>query len=232
MQKTFFLLGDLTSKDKKNIDFFKKNIQKAFNEIEGKVNLILSPKDRINFIHPIIVGDLKRAEKRGKFKVKRFIKDKRKKEKLINKRLNEKIINKIFNFSGYLPNDYSLYDSENIIYMNKHRIKIHIAPLTQEMLYLDWRSKLLLQNSNLIYDEKLLKNYMELRKEKINVYNNAFLSFINSVQGNKVVFIDLFNNEIIKDHEGEKKIFSNSDNLIFEDLIYQEVLSRNQKLYK
>jgi len=218
MQKTFFLLGDLTSKDKKNIDFFKKNIQKAFNEIEGKVNLILSPKDRINFIHPIIVGDLKRAEKRGKFKVKRFIKDKRKKEKLINKRLNEKIINKIFNFSGYLPNDYSLYDSENIIYMN--------------MLYLDWRSKLLLQNSNLIYDEKLLKNYMELRKEKINVYNNAFLSFINSVQGNKVVFIDLFNNEIIKDHEGEKKIFSNSDNLIFEDLIYQEVLSRNQKLYK
>jgi hypothetical protein len=232
MQNTIFLLGDLTSKDKKNVDFFKKNIQKAFHLMDGNINLILSPRERINFIHPLIIGDLKRAEKRGKFKVKRFIKDKRKKEKLINKRLNEKLINKMFNFSGYLPNDYSLYDSENIIYMNKHRVKIHIAPLTQEMLYLDWRSKLLMGNSNLIYNEKLLGDYMNLRKEKIEVYNNAFLSFINSVKGNKIIFLDIFNKDITEIYQGEKQIISNCDNLIFEDLIYQELIYKNQKLYK
>lgn len=232
MQKTFFLLGNLTSEHKKDINFFKKNIQKAFNEMNGKINLILSPKERMNFIHPLIIGDLKRAEKRGKFKVKRFIKDKRKKEKLINKRLNEKLINKMFNFSGYLPNNYSLYDSENLIYMNKHRVKIHIAPLTQEMLYLDWRSKLLLQNSNLIYDEKLIEDYIKFRREKINVYNNAFLSFINSVKGNKIIFVDLFNKQIVEKYEGEKQIFSFNDDLVFNDLIHQELMERNEKVYK
>lgn len=231
MQKTLFLLGDLTSKEEATQDFFKKNIKKAFKEMQGKVNLILSPRERISFIHPIIVGDLKRAEKRGKFKVKRFIKDKRKKEKLINKRLKEKIINKMFNFSGYLPADYSLYDSENTLYMNKHRVKIHIAPLTEEMLYLDWRSKLLLQNLNLIYNEKLLDDYIRLRREKVNVFNNAFLSFINSVKGNKVVFVDLFNKEIIEKYKYEKEIFSHQNDLIFDDLINQElILNKSQTL--
>lgn len=250
MRKTIFLVGDLSSVKTESKDFFKLNIQKAFDNLDGKINLILNSKNKISQIHPLLVRDLKKVEKRGIFKTKSFLNEKKNFEDKLNRHFSynatlgeltstrrkflkkytsqkksfEKILNKIFNYSGNLTDNYSLYENDKLIYMNKHRVELFVTPLTQEMLYFDWKCKLLLNSSNFQNDSNLIEEYVFLRMEKIKIENLEILSFLNSLKENNIIILDLLNKEVFDYYDKEKEILLYRDDFTLSSLIKKEIL--------
>lgn len=221
MPKTYFLLVNLHSKSKSDIDFLKNSIRQSFNEMHGKVNLILSPRERLYTIHPGSVNELKKAEKTGKFKIKKYNEEKRR---------YEKIINKMFNYSGFIPENYSFPEIYDLLHPHKSLLKIHITPRTQKMLCYDWRCRLLLLNSNLVNNEELIKEYTKLRLERINTSNNEILSFLSSLKENNLVILDEVHHALVSSFEGDKKIFFSEGRVYMPEVFIREEI-QNKKLY-
>lgn len=221
MPKTYFLLGNLNSKSKTDIDFIKNSIRQSFEEMHGRVNLILSPRERLLHIDPRMINELKKAEKTGKFKIKKY------KE---GKKRYEKIINKMFNYSGFIPENYSYPGIYDLLHPHKYRLKLHVLPITQKMLCYDWRCKLLLNNSNLIHNEELIREYTKIRLERTNTSNTEILSFLNSLKDNNIIILDEINHGLISNFEGDKKIFFPENRVYIPEVIIKDEIN-NKKLY-
>jgi hypothetical protein len=222
MSKTFFLLANLNSKSKEDINFIKNAMRDAFDKLDGSINLVLSPRERLLHIDPRLINKLKKAEKTGKFKVKEF-KDQKKKY--------EKILNKMFNHNGFVPENYCVTEFKDLLLKNKYRIKIYVLPITQQMLCYDWRCKLLLNNSNLNKNESLVNDYIRMRLDRTNISNNEIVSFLSLLKGNTIVLIDEIHHGVISKYpDNNEFIFPNNRVFIPNVIIKDEVI--NQKLYK
>lgn len=221
MRKTYFILTNLKAKEKLNAQFLKGEFQKIFDENHGKFDLILGSKRRLYSITPKEVNELKRSEKLGKFKIKKYVEEKKKYEKLVNR---------IFVLTKNLPENYAFEDLSYLLYNEKHRLKLLVPPITQEILYYDWKCKMLLNNSNISKNDELIRKYLGLRTEKIQVLNNEYLKLINSLKNNSIIILDEIHYNLTDLYtSNEKKIISNDINVNLESVLISEIHNFKQK---
>jgi len=128
----------------------------------------------------------------------------------------------MFNHSGFIPDNYCISEHADLLIRDKHRIKLYILPITQQMLCYDWRCKLLLNNSNLTKNDSLISEYIKLRMERTEVLNSEILSFLNSIKGNNIVLLNEVNHSLITKFSENKEIYFPENRIYIPEVIIKE----------
>jgi len=221
MSTTYFLLTNLKSKEKTNAQFFRNEFKKIFEQNKNRIDIILGSKMRMYLINPKEINELKRSEKLGKFKIKRYKDEKKRYERLVNR---------VFYLTRHLPENYAFEGLNNLFYGEKHRLRLFVPPITQEILYYDWKSKIILNNLNLHRDEELVSKYLALRSERTQLFNNEYLKFLNLAKHDTIIILDEINHDLVGLYSKDKKVITHEVDFNFNNIILEEIGSKSKTL--